>query len=335
MLNFQNSIVREHIGYYYINKDLAHTPVCSAWDKGYRYGFNGKEIDKGSEGMGGGGSTYDYGFRIYNPSLGRFLSVDPLFKTYPWFTPYQFAGNGPILNIDVDGLENEPTQPNTTGNKVEASDNTNQTTNLSDQVKTNSTYYTPDGGSFQTLQIKNVKNFEKDKDYTIDGNKIQVKENSVKSFEFNGIVYEAQFDKNTGNFTKYLGSDGSVIDYSIKSDADLGKTQQMSIAAPLQIVAAGIAVIASAALVYQTAKVVHSITLSKPDIVIGGFIYSKQTGNQKSDEFSDKSDEWVKEEYYNLKGKLDKVQKAYKKKLEKELKARNGKNTGKERGNKQ
>jgi RHS repeat-associated protein len=79
--------------------------VCSAWDKGYRYGFNGKEIDKGSEGMGGGGSTYDYGFRIYNPSLGKFLSVDPLTASYPWYTPYQFAGNKPINCIDLDGLE--------------------------------------------------------------------------------------------------------------------------------------------------------------------------------------------------------------------------------------
>ncbi|MDP2174269.1 MAG: RHS repeat-associated core domain-containing protein [Bacteroidota bacterium] len=92
-------------GYYYIYKDLAHTTVCSTWDKGYRYGFNGKEIDKGSEGMGGGGSTYDYGFRIYNPSLGRFLSVDPLTASYPWYTPYQFAGNMPINCIDLDGLE--------------------------------------------------------------------------------------------------------------------------------------------------------------------------------------------------------------------------------------
>ena len=88
---------------------LKHThtiyAVCSVWDKGYRYGFNGKEIDKGSEGMGGGGSTYDYGFRIYNPSLGKFLSVDPLTASYPWYTPYQFAGNKPIQCIDLDGLE--------------------------------------------------------------------------------------------------------------------------------------------------------------------------------------------------------------------------------------
>lgn len=69
----------------------------------YRYGFNGKEKD--DEGLGGGGSTYDYGFRIYNPALGRFLSTDPLTKSYPWYTPYQFAGNKPIVAIDLDGLE--------------------------------------------------------------------------------------------------------------------------------------------------------------------------------------------------------------------------------------
>jgi hypothetical protein len=58
--------------------------------------------------MGGGGSTYDYGFRIYNPALGRFLSVDPLTKEYPYYTPYQFAGNMPINCIDLDGLEPSP-----------------------------------------------------------------------------------------------------------------------------------------------------------------------------------------------------------------------------------
>ena len=71
----------------------------------YRFGFNGKELDKGDEGMGGGGSTYDYGFRIYNAQLGRFLSVDPLSRSYPWYTPYQFAGNTPINAIDLDVLE--------------------------------------------------------------------------------------------------------------------------------------------------------------------------------------------------------------------------------------
>ncbi|MCF6405192.1 RHS repeat-associated core domain-containing protein [Chitinophaga filiformis] len=68
----------------------------------YRYGFNGKENDNEIK---GDGNQQDYGFRIYDPRLGRFLSTDPLTKSYPWYTPYQFAGNRPVNSIDLDGLE--------------------------------------------------------------------------------------------------------------------------------------------------------------------------------------------------------------------------------------
>jgi len=71
----------------------------------YRYGFNGKEKD--DEVTGTTGVTYDYGFRIYDSRIGKFLSVDPLTKDYPWYTPYQFAGNKPIWAIDLDGLEEQ------------------------------------------------------------------------------------------------------------------------------------------------------------------------------------------------------------------------------------
>jgi RHS repeat-associated protein len=54
----------------------------------YRYGFNGKENDKDID-----GNNYDYGFRIYNPQLGKFLSVDPLTKSYPWNSTYAYAEN--------------------------------------------------------------------------------------------------------------------------------------------------------------------------------------------------------------------------------------------------
>lgn len=67
-----------------------------------RYGFNGKENDNDVKGEG---NQQDYGFRIYDPRLGRFLSVDPLTKQYPHYTPYSFAGNKPIAFIDRDGLE--------------------------------------------------------------------------------------------------------------------------------------------------------------------------------------------------------------------------------------
>lgn len=43
--------------------------------------------------------------RIYDPRVGRFLSVDPIAGSFPWYTPYQFAGNKPISYVDLDGLE--------------------------------------------------------------------------------------------------------------------------------------------------------------------------------------------------------------------------------------
>jgi len=70
--------------------------------EGYRFGFNGKENDNEVKGAG---NQQDYGMRVYDQRLGKFLSVDPLAKDYPWYTPYQFAGNKPIWASDIDGLE--------------------------------------------------------------------------------------------------------------------------------------------------------------------------------------------------------------------------------------
>ncbi len=64
----------------------------------FRYGFNGKENDMET-------TTQDYGERIYNPRLGRFLSTDPLKHKYPSWTPYAYAMNDVMRCIDLDGEE--------------------------------------------------------------------------------------------------------------------------------------------------------------------------------------------------------------------------------------
>jgi len=69
---------------------------------GYRFGFNGKEMDNEVKGTG---IQYDYGFRIYDARIAKFLSVDPLTKEYSMLTPYQFASNTPVWAKDLDGLE--------------------------------------------------------------------------------------------------------------------------------------------------------------------------------------------------------------------------------------
>lgn len=68
----------------------------------YRYGFNGKENDNEVKGTG---NQQDYGMRIYDPRIGKFLSRDPLSAKYPELTPYQFASNRPIDGVDLDGKE--------------------------------------------------------------------------------------------------------------------------------------------------------------------------------------------------------------------------------------
>ena len=68
----------------------------------YRYGFNGKENDNEVKGQG---NQQDYGMRIYDPRIAKFLSVDPVTKDYPWNSTYAFAENDVIRSIDLDGLE--------------------------------------------------------------------------------------------------------------------------------------------------------------------------------------------------------------------------------------
>jgi len=63
--------------------------------------YNGKEMLDEDADLG----WIDYGFRNYDPQIGRFPQLDPLADEYPFYTPYQYAGNEPITNIDIDGLE--------------------------------------------------------------------------------------------------------------------------------------------------------------------------------------------------------------------------------------
>src|SRR5205823_6001178 len=49
----------------------------------YEFGFNGKLKDNEIAGVG---NSYDYGFRRYDPRLGRFWSVDPLRTRFPFYS---------------------------------------------------------------------------------------------------------------------------------------------------------------------------------------------------------------------------------------------------------
>lgn len=62
------------------------------------YKYNGKELDQ-LHGL----NLYDYSARYYESAIGRFTTIDPKAESYPWNSPYMYAGNNPILNFDPDG----------------------------------------------------------------------------------------------------------------------------------------------------------------------------------------------------------------------------------------
>jgi len=102
-----------------------------------RYRFCGKEKDEES-------GLYYYGARYYSPWTCRFISVDPLEGKYAQLTPYNYAGNEPIGDKDIDGMQSEKT-PTSQGSSPSSAGNTSaqnqtQATNINcHQVKAGET----------------------------------------------------------------------------------------------------------------------------------------------------------------------------------------------------
>ena len=76
--------------------------VGRTWVAGsqYRYSFNGMEHD---DETAGNDVAVDFGARIYDGRLGRWLSVDKKQNLQPSWSPYKAFKNSPICIIDPDG----------------------------------------------------------------------------------------------------------------------------------------------------------------------------------------------------------------------------------------
>jgi len=73
----------------------------------YKFGFNGMEKD--NEITNVVGASYDFGARIYDSRVGRWLACDPLFMKFPWQSPFSAFNNNPVLYEDPTGESGEAT----------------------------------------------------------------------------------------------------------------------------------------------------------------------------------------------------------------------------------
>ena len=64
------------------------------------YKYNGKELDR-THGL----DLYDYGARRYDPALGRFMTIDPMYEKYYHISPYAYCGGDPVNHIDPNGRD--------------------------------------------------------------------------------------------------------------------------------------------------------------------------------------------------------------------------------------
>jgi RHS repeat-associated protein len=71
------------------------------------YRYNGKELSPET-------GLYAYGFRYYDPTIGRFTGVDPISDQFPHVSTYNYAENEPIAHIDLHGLQKVKPDPTST-----------------------------------------------------------------------------------------------------------------------------------------------------------------------------------------------------------------------------
>ncbi len=159
-----------------------------------RYRYVGKEKDLES-------GLYYYGARYYQPWTCRFISIDPLASDYPFYTPYNYAGNKPINKIDIDGMQEE-------GAQTKPGSNSNNIGSANEGSAQNWQFTTPGGQKvrfqedFQRASITTESGFESLKD--VDA-LVPLEKGMMTNFDVNGVRYNSFFQLQQDGSWKFGG----------------------------------------------------------------------------------------------------------------------------------
>ena len=84
----------------YINKELTSVFCFESTCSNNGYKFNAKELQTEMN-----LNWLDYGFRFYDPTIGRWMAPDPMIEKHYSWTPYAYVYNNPIRFTDPFGLD--------------------------------------------------------------------------------------------------------------------------------------------------------------------------------------------------------------------------------------
>ena len=169
-----NLLIKHYPGFllqenHYFPFGLLNKALSSDEQKGFnqRYGFNGKEFEKGLDWR-----VNDFGARMYDPVLGRWGSVDPKAAKFAFQSPFVYCNNNPIYYIDPDGREG-----------IAYIDHTNKTVNVKAVYFTEVGKYGFSADNYKQLQgINNTLNSQ--------GYSITDKANALSGYS---VKFELQF----------------------------------------------------------------------------------------------------------------------------------------------
>jgi RHS repeat-associated protein len=65
-----------------------------------KWGYQGQELTEDL-----GLNLQEFKFRMHDPAIGRFISIDPLAEDYSYQSPYNFSENRVIEAVEIEGLE--------------------------------------------------------------------------------------------------------------------------------------------------------------------------------------------------------------------------------------
>ena len=166
---------------------------------GYRFGFQGQEMD---DEISGSGNSIDFGNRMYNPRLGRWLTIDPLAARQPDQSPYKAFLNNPLIWNDPDGRDEYLT--------IVIDDRKSGKTMTIKVAKPISTKVMTDGTGSSVVHSNNYYDFETIVSLKIDKNGKQSASSSYKFIYDNGLK----------DFDLAFGSDNVESKFHTKSKTD-------------------------------------------------------------------------------------------------------------------
>ena len=164
-----------------------------------RYRYVGKEKDLES-------GLYYYGARYYAAWTCRFISVDPLAADYPFYTPYNYAGNKPVNKVDIDGMQEENAETKPDNNQGSSGGDGNKQYQIFEGPH-NSIWFIPEGSDPKVTGESVEASWKNTEDNTLE----PIGEGKLVQFEIDGELYKPVRDAETKSFTGFRNEETGEI----------------------------------------------------------------------------------------------------------------------------